>query len=268
METDTRTNRKIPHSSLLTERMEFKIPKGWQDLTQGQLRYVISLYNIYDGREDMMQMITMAALFHFMGCRVDSQTKDGILCYRVSTGETFLLNPEFLPDMITTVEWVKRPNEMRCRLAVLHHCEAVSFDLRDLMFGNYLVCENYYQAWMLSHDWTKLSPMLDILYHDPDGGKMVKTQFDYVSVAMWWTAVKDYFGQLFPHFYRRTGEGEEITQDVLREYTDAQIRLLTKGDVTKEEYILNKTTTLRALTELDAQARESEELKRIMQKNK
>lgn len=168
---------------------------------------MISLYNIYDGREDMMQMITMAALFHFMGCRVDSQTKDGILCYRVSTGETFLLNPEFLPDMITTVEWVKRPNEMRCRLAVLHHCEAVSFDLRDLMFGNYLVCENYYQAWMLSHDWTKLSPMLDTLYHVPDGGKMVKTQFDYVSVAMWWTAVKDYFGQLFPPLLPPDGRG-------------------------------------------------------------
>ena len=268
METDTKTSRKTRRSSLLTERMVFKIPNGWQKLSQGQLRYIISLYNIYDGRADMMGMIATAALFHFMGCRVDSETKDGILCYRVSTGETFLLNPEFLPDMIATVEWVKRPNEMRCRLAVLHHCAAVSFDLRDLMFGNYLVCENYYQAWMASHDWTKLSPMVDILYQVPEGGKMVKTQFDYVATAMWWTAVKDYYGQLFPHFLRRTGEGESVTQDVLREYTDAQIRLLTKGDVTKEEYILNHTSTLRALTELDAQARENEELKRIMQKNK
>ena len=42
---------------------------------------------------------------------------------------------------------------------------------------------------------------------------------------------------------------------------NAQIRALTKGDVTKEQQVL-ALDTLRALTELDAQAREYEELKK------
>lgn len=249
--------------------MSFTVPTGWEQLSQGQLRYAISLYNIYDGRTDMMQMIATAALFHFMGVRVDYENEDGILCYKPETGENFLLDPELLPDMMKQVEWIKHPTQMRCRLEQLHGCNAVAaFDLRDLTFGIYLICENYYQAWMMTRSWTKLSPMIDLLYHIPEDRKMVKTQFDYVAVAMWWTAVKDLFGEMFPHFFRKAEDGEEITRNVLREYMDAQIRLLTKGDVTKEEYIRNKVSTLRALTELDAQARESEELKKIMEKNK
>ncbi len=42
---------------------------------------------------------------------------------------------------------------------------------------------------------------------------------------------------------------------------DAQIRALTKGDITKEEHILSLPAH-RALTELDALAREYDELNR------
>ena len=41
----------------------------------------------------------------------------------------------------------------------------------------------------------------------------------------------------------------------------AQIRMLTKGDVSKKDYILNHVDTWTALEELDAQAQELEEIK-------
>lgn len=47
----------------------------------------------------------------------------------------------------------------------------------------------------------------------------------------------------------------------LQDSMDAQIRALTKGDITKERDILNMDTW-RALTELDALAREYEEINR------
>ena len=47
----------------------------------------------------------------------------------------------------------------------------------------------------------------------------------------------------------------------LQEAMDAQIRALTKGDVTKEAEVL-QLDTWRALTELNAQAKEYEELRR------
>jgi uncharacterized protein YbjQ (UPF0145 family) len=48
----------------------------------------------------------------------------------------------------------------------------------------------------------------------------------------------------------------------LQEAMNAQIRALTKGDITKEKEIL-ALDTWRALTELDAQAREYDEMKKI-----
>ena len=48
----------------------------------------------------------------------------------------------------------------------------------------------------------------------------------------------------------------------LQESMDAQIRALTKGDVTKEAEVL-QLDTWRALTELNAQAKEYEELRKI-----
>ena len=47
----------------------------------------------------------------------------------------------------------------------------------------------------------------------------------------------------------------------MRKVIDAQIRALTKGDIVKEELVLQQDCW-RALTELDALAREAEEFER------
>ena len=51
----------------------------------------------------------------------------------------------------------------------------------------------------------------------------------------------------------------------LRESTNAMIRALTGGDITKEEQIL-KMDTWRALTELDAKAKEADDLRKATKK--
>lgn len=247
--------------------MSFTVPASWEELTQQQLRYCISLYAAYDEREDGQRMIQTAALFHFMGVRVDGEDENGILCYKPSTDETFLLDPELLPWMMKQVEWIVHPERMTVRMEELHHCKAVAFDLRDLPFGKYLECENYYQGWMATHLFNRLNGLLDRLYTVPQGGKMIYTRFDQYSVALWWMAIKTLYGRLYPHLFKESeGEGSDINQESQLEMMDAQIRMLTKGDVTKENEILNHTYTRRALTELDAQAREAEEIRKMMKK--
>ena len=56
------------------------------------------------------------------------------------------------------------------------------------------------------------------------------------------------------------GSQFQISGSRLQEAMDAQIRALTKGDITKESEIL-ALDTWRALTELNAQAKEYQELK-------
>lgn len=265
MARNTRTSKKTRHSSLLCEKMSFTVPTGWSELTQQQLRKIISLYTLYDERENGKEMIQLASLFYFMGIRVDGEQNEGILCYKPESGETFFLDPELLPDMVKQVEWVSHPEQITIRMEELHGCKAVAFDLRDLPFGKYLECENYYQAWVASHKFPALGEMLSRLYIVPEGRKIACTLFDSYSVALWWMGVKSLYGRFYPHLFKEpSGEGVEINQENQLEMMDAQIRMLTKGDVTKENEILNHTYTRRALTELDAQAREAEEIKKMM----
>ena len=74
--------------------------------------------------------------------------------------------------------------------------------------------------------------------------------------------VKGMFADLFPHFFRPT-DGSAASS--MMEVMNNQIRALTGGDVTKESEIL-AIDTWRALTELDAKAREAEEFNRKMKK--
>jgi len=69
---------------------------------------------------------------------------------------------------------------------------------------------------------------------------------------------------MFPNFFKKVGgdsEAEPPSYDELRRNIDAQIRALTKGDITKEKEILS-LDAMRALTELDAQAREYDEIRK------
>ena len=61
------------------------------------------------------------------------------------------------------------------------------------------------------------------------------------------------------------GSGQQDIYSQLRESTNAMIRALTGGDITKEAAIM-KMDTWRALTELDAKAREVEELRKATKK--
>jgi hypothetical protein len=83
-----------------------------------------------------------------------------------------------------------------------------------------------------------------------------------------------YFAGLFSNFYKPAptadngnllGGGQTDIYRQLRDSTNAMIRALTGGDITKEAAIM-KMDTWHALTELDAKAREVEEFRKAAKK--
>ena len=76
-------------------------------------------------------------------------------------------------------------------------------------------------------------------------------------IIQWWAQLKTLFGVHFPNFFKPAEDGgvADMTQIM-----NNQIRALTEGDVTKENEIL-ALDTWRALTELDAKAKEAEDFK-------
>ena len=104
------------------------------------------------------------------------------------------------------------------------------------------------------------------------GKRLELTATEAYSIFLWVASVKQLFANRFPHFfvpspiYESKEEDEHALYNRLRAARNLQIRALTKGDITKEKEIY-EMDTWRALTELDAQAEEYNELKRIQQKN-
>ena len=86
-----------------------------------------------------------------------------------------------------------------------------------------------------------------------------------MGVFLWFMWIKHNFSTKFPHLFKPAADGGEGETD-MEASMNAQIRALTGGDITKEETI-RKANVWRALTELDAKAREAEELNKKLNKS-
>lgn len=258
-----KTEKRIPHSSLC-KKMQFEVPTTWKELSQEQLRYVVRLLWLYSEAPDWENRVLMASMLYFCNIEVVRKTSSGWLCRKRDNNDSFLLNTDLLPSMMKDIRFLVRPEEMDVRIGKVGKYEAVDFELQELMFGKYLEAENYYQAFLLSHDSKRLEALARILYKVPEGENPAELCDEILTgTFLWFAAVKNVLAREFPHFLKpAVGAGKEITRETLVANMRAQIRLLTKGDVTKQDDILKHTDTWTALAELDALAEEAEQIKK------
>ena len=157
------------------------------------------------------------------------------------------------------------------RLSRIGRHRALPADFEKVPFEKYLYLENLFQgvlhtqepasfAEISSQAHELLLQMAQVLY---DSDRLKPDAAEMVSVFYWFAALKQYFARLFPNFYApvNADNGNQLGTDLftfLRDTTNAQLRALTGGDVTKET-IIRQMDTHRALTELDAKAREVHE---------
>ena len=152
-----------------------------------------------------------------------------------------------------------------------------------MTFNEYLHAEKYYQLFVDTKDMEYIDNLAQWLYHDSHGraagygdavddhGKVVEdvtlTPGERVGTLLWFVHVKRVMAWAFPHFFKRTvvEDGQPEHVDFMELY-NIQLRALTGGDVTKESTVLS-LECWRALTELDAKAREAEELEKIRNKH-
>lgn len=258
---DSKTNRKIPHTSLC-RKVNMHIPSQWSELTQEELCMVLQVIATLSDLN--MNDVKAAVLLRLNNMAVIRRTAEGWLC-RKEEGY-FILGEEYLPDLFDMLSYLERPEDMTDRIHAIGKHEAVDMWLKKLKFGLYLTLENYYQAYLASRKQELLEKMTRVLYDIEDSTPI--EGWHMIGTFFWYVAVKKRFASEFPHFLKPVGEGQETgTPSSQKEIMTAQIRLLTKGDITKNEAILN-TDTWSALTELDALAKESEEFKQRMNKKK
>ena len=260
MARDTGTGKKTRRSSLC-KRMAFTVPKGWGELKQEQLRKMLELLCMFSDRPDGILYAKMGALLWFCDLEAVRHTPGGWLCRENKTKKTFVLADGLLPSLMEALEWLEHPEDMSIRLEEIDGCKAADQWLRTLPFIRYIQAENYYQAYLQTHEEKKLQMMAQQLYDIPEGKTFSAEPAELLGVLFWFMAIKKYYASVFTHFLKPVSDGQDAgTRQSQLEMTNAMIRLLSKGDVTKVKDIYNVDTWL-ALTELDALAKESEEFK-------
>ena len=229
------------------------VPTCWQELTQSQLRYVFFLLS--EGYS--ATVVQTHCLCRWSGLEIVSPEGDGYLVRH--DFHLHHITAEQMAEVLSHISWLTRFPNVPVRLTKIQGRPALSADLQGLSLESYLVLENLYQGYLTTTKSELLSEAAVILY----GKKMQLLPEEQLSVFYWIGSVKQYFARRWPHFFVAHGN-TSISGDMrtyLQNQMDTQIRALTKGDITKEKEVLSMDVH-RALTELDAQAREYEELKR------
>lgn len=244
---------------------EFSAPSSWEQLQGDELRYILSVLTLYQEQT----VAKCDILFRLCGIEVIKHTRTGWKCsvpcqaengkkkrevLYLSEGEilSLLKNFDFIEDYTNY-----KPLDWCAKLY------AVDRLIKNVTFLDYLQLEKNYQLYLIHKDDKFLQKMGWILYRD-EAGKSDKTAiflpFELLNVFMWYSSIKGYLAENFPHFFKPSKVGGELKQEDLMPAMQAQIRALTDGDITKQQAVYD-SLCWDALSELDNKAREAEEFK-------
>jgi hypothetical protein len=276
-------NQNLPSFSIHkdgTQEFNFKAPSSWAELSEDQLRYVLSVMSIHHDRI----VIKCYLLARFCGLTVHKYTRTGWKC-SVKCGESgengdaktgkvcervlYISAAEIL-SLLRNFDFIDKFTDFRpLQRASDVLLTAVDSMLHDVSFYDYLNIEKNYQLFMLNQEDKFLQKMAHLMYRTEDGSADETAHFEpyeLLGVFMWFSSVKEYFAANFPHFFKPAREGGELRRVDILPAMQAQIRALTDGDVTKQQAVYN-TDCWAALTELDNKAREAEVFKERNRQN-
>ncbi len=165
-----------------------------------------------------------------------------------------------------SLEFLRQFAPLPVRITKIGRATAIEADFQGVPFSTFISADNYYQGFLHTKNEALLKDLATLLY--PKVKSRHLTTPLLLNAFYWFSSLKHYFARLFPHFLQPMSSSSEDLLgyappigEVLRTAMNAQIRALTGGDITKEEAVLSMDTW-RALTELDAKAKEVEDIKR------
>ena len=234
------------------------IPKSWNELDDNQLRYIYTLIT----NDFSLDEIKTLALLKWSGCKVVVQSKDG--GFIIKNGkDIFQISINQIAELLPFLDWLDNLPQSPVCLGRIRNRNSVTPDFQGVPFETFLIVENLYQGFLTTKQDTMLDEIAHVLY---PGLKAQLSSEERISIFYWIAVLKNLFAKRFSDFFQPVNAASEnmlgTSPDVgerLQESMDAQIRALTKGDITKEREILS-LDTWRALTELNAQAKEYKQI--------
>ncbi len=241
------------------------LPTNWSELSDKQLHLVYSLF----ARDLSAAEVKTLCICKWNGLIVLAELPNKRFLIKRGK-EVIPLDIRQIQQASSVLDFIDSFAPIPVRISKIGRCHAVAADFEKVPFEQYLYVDNLFQGYLNTQSEELLLQMAQVLYSS-DHVKPDKAQL--VGIFYWIASLKQYFAGLFSNFYRPAPKVEDNLlgsghPDIYRQLTDstnAMIRALTGGDITKEDAIM-KMDTWRALTELDAKARESEEIRKATKK--
>lgn len=231
------------------------IPKDWQELSDKQLRHV---YRLLAGNYSLPQIKSLC-LIKWAGLEV--LRREGSVYIVKHRGETYPLTALQITEATTCMTWLDGVPGYPVRLSRIGFHRPVRADFQDVSFGDFLVLDNLYQGYLQTKRADLLAEMAQIMYR---AKKISLDREEEICIFYWFASVKQMFAGMFRHFLKPVNTDEGLggapSFQQLQESMNAQLRALTGGDITKEKQVL-EMDCWRALTELDAKAKDYEDIK-------
>lgn len=231
-------------------------------MTQGQLRYVLGMMT--DQPRSMAEVKTYMFV-RFTGIEVKGLYPEGRKC--VAQKRVFYLKNWEVESLLHQFDFIETGEDYDTQLDEVQGLRPVDSLLHDVCFLDYLNAEKWYLLYSQKHDSKYLDKLTEILYRpDTHNSSLIThnyTESERLNSLLWYSHIKAVFRQVFPHLFRPSSSIDEDFNVMAS--INAQIRILTDGDITKEQAVLDKDCW-RALYELDAKAKEADDMKKEMAK--
>ena len=235
--------------------INFIVPQGWHELSDKQLRYVYQLVAADYATDEIKTL----CLLRWSGTKVIGRQDSG--AYLLKKGKIlFEVTPLTLAELLPHLGWLGSIPTVPVRISKINRQHALPADFSEVPFETFIICDNLYQGYLATQDDELLDQLGATLY-----GKSIKFKpYERISIFYWFASLKEWLGNKYSDFFQpmEAATGGNLLRAPsmnVEAAMNAQIRALTKGDITKEAEVL-ALDTHRALTELNAQAREYKEL--------
>lgn len=241
--------------------INFIVPQGWHELSDKQLRYVYQ----FIAAEHSTDEIKTLCLLRWSGTKVIGRQDNG--SYLLKKGKIlFEVTPLTLAELLPHLDWLGSLPTVPVRISKINRQSALPADFSEVPFETFIICDNLYQGYLSTQNDELLDQLGATLY----GKDIAFKPYERISIFYWFAALKESLSKKYSDFFQPIAGASDSnllgSSASVEDAMNAQIRALTKGDITKEAEVL-ALDTYRALTELNAQAREYKELNAKMQSN-
>ena len=216
------------------------------------------MFRLLNGNYSITQVKTMCLL---RWAKMKVLRQEGAIFIMRLGKQVFPISALQITEAITNMNWLGDFPSVLVRLSRIGFHRAVRADLQNVTFEDFLTLDNLYQGYLQTQKEDLLHDMALILYQ----ARFIRlTKEEATCIFYWFTSVKRYFASLFTNFFSSATDGEAFSPSYkqLQDNVNTQIRALTGGDITKEREVL-QMDCWRALTELDAKAKDYDELKKV-----